>query len=73
MASHIFFLKSFSLEVDISFMKILEHSQKSCLVFDLGIRVTVIHQKVDIDDRKENKFWVFKVFPYNRSWSGCHA
>ena len=54
-------------------MKILEHSQKSCLVFDLGIRVTVIHQKVDIDDRKENKFWVFKVFPYNRSWSGCHA
>ena len=36
-------------------MKILQYCQKSCLVFDLGIRLTVIRKKVGIDEGNGNK------------------
>ena len=49
------FLESFSKEVDISFIEILQYCQKSCLVFDLGIRLTVIQEKVGIDEGNGNK------------------
>ena len=36
-------------------MKILQYCQRSCWVFDLGIRLTVIHEKVGTDEHNENK------------------
>ena len=48
-------MESFSEEVDKSFMEILQYCQKSRLVFDLGIRLTVIQEKVGIDEGNQNK------------------
>ena len=67
------FLESVSKEVDIPFMEILQYCEKSRLVFDLGIRLTVIQEKVGIDEGNGNKCWIFRVFPCNSSWCGCHA
>ena len=66
------FLESFFKEVDVSFMETLRYCQKSRLVFDLGIRLTVIQEKVGTDEGNENKCWVSTVFPSN-SLCGCHA
>ena len=49
------FLDSFSEEVDKSFMEFLKYCQKSRLVFDLGIRLTVIQEQVGIDEGNGNK------------------
>ena len=49
------FLGSFSEEVDKSFMKFLKYCQKSRLVFDLGIRLTVIQEQVGIGEVNGNK------------------
>ena len=49
------FLESFSEEVDKYFMEILQYCQKSRLVFDLGIRLTVIQEQVGIDEVNGNK------------------
>ena len=43
------FLESFSEEVDKSFMEFLKFCQKSRLVFDLGIRLTVIQEQVGLN------------------------
>ena len=48
-------MESFSEEVDKSFMEILQYCQKSRLVFDLGIRLTVIQEQVGIDEGNGNK------------------
>ena len=40
---------------DVSFMKILRYCQKFRLVFDLGIRLTVIQENVGTDQGNENK------------------
>ena len=66
-------LESFSKEVDISFMEILQYCKKTRLVLDLGIRLTVTQEKVGIDEGNGNKCWVCTVFPCNSSWRGCHA
>ena len=48
-------------------------SQKSRLVFDLGIMLIVVQEKVGIDEGNENKYWVWTVFSCNSFWCGCHA
>ena len=63
-------LESFSEEVDKSFMEFLKYCQKSRLVFDLGIRLTVIQEQVGIDEGNGNKCWVCIVFP--RKSFCCH-
>ena len=47
--------ESFSKEVDISFMQILQYCKKYRLVVDLGIRLTVTQAKVGIDEGNGNK------------------
>ena len=64
----ILFMESFFEEVDKSFMEILQYYQKSCFVFDLGIRLTVIQEKVT-----GIKYRTCTVFPRKSSWCGCHA
>ena len=56
------FLESFSEEVDKSFMEFLEYCQKPRLVYDLGIKLTVIQEQVGIDEGNENKCCVCIVF-----------
>ena len=48
-------LESFSKEVDISFMEILQYCKKSRLVVDLGIRLRITQAKVGIDEGNGNK------------------
>ena len=67
------FLESFSKEVDISFMEFSQYCQKPCLLFDLGIMLTVIQEKVGIDESYENNCWVCTAFPHKSSCCGCHA
>ena len=43
------------------------------LKFDLGFMLTVIQEKVGIDQGNENKYWVWTVSPCNISWCGGHA
>ena len=50
------FLERFSEEVDKSFMGIFQYCQKSHLVFDFGISLTVIQKKVGIDEGNWSKF-----------------
>ena len=45
----------FSEQVDKSFMEFLKYCQKFRLVFDLGIRLTVIQEQVGIDEGNGNK------------------
>ena len=45
----------FSEQVDKSFMEFLKYCQKFRLVFDLGIRLTVIQEQVGIDEDNRNK------------------
>ena len=66
-------MESCSEEVDISFMEIWQCCQKSRLVFDFCILLTVIQKKVGIDEGNGNKSWVCTVFPCNSSWCDCHA
>ena len=54
-------------------MEILQHCQKSRLVFDLGIRLTVIQEKVGIDEGNKNKCWVCIVFPRKSFCCRYHA
>ena len=54
-------------------MGILQYCQKSHLVFDLGISLTVIQKKVGIDEGNGNKFWVCTVFPRKSFCCGYHA
>ena len=49
------FLESFSEELDTSFMEFLKYRQKSRLLFDLGIRLTVTQEQDGIDEANENK------------------
>ena len=67
------FLESFSEEVDKSFMEFLKYCQKSRLVFDLGIRLTVIQEQVGIDEVNGNKCWVGIVFPRKSFCCRYHA
>ena len=50
-------------------MQILQYYQKRRWVLDLGIRLTLIHERVGIDQRNGNRLVsaVF-VFPYKSSW-----
>ena len=56
------FLESFSEELDTSFMEFLKYRQKSRLLFDLGIRLTVTQEQDGIDEANENKCWFCIVF-----------
>ena len=48
-------MESFSEEVDKSVMEFWKYCQKSRLVFNLGIRLTVIQEQVDTDEVNGNK------------------
>ena len=58
------FLESFCKEVDISYMQILQYYQKRRWVLDLGIRLTLIHERVGIDQRNGNRL-VSAVFCFS--------
>ena len=68
------FWRSWDIQDDTSFTYILQFCQKFRLVFDFGIRLTVIQKKVGIDyEGNGNKSWVCTVLPCYSSWCGCHA
>ena len=54
-------------------MGIFQYCQKSHLVFDLGISLTVIQKKVGIDEGNWSKFWVCTVFPRKSFCCNYHA
>ena len=64
-------MESFSEEVDKSVMEFWKYCQKSRLVFNLGIRLTVIQEQVDTDEVNGNKSWVCIVFP-RKSFCCCY-
>lgn len=66
-------MDSFSEEVDRSFIEILQYYNKSRLLFELGIRLTVIQEKVGIDEGTGNKYRICTVFSRKSSCFGCHA
>ena len=61
------------LKVDKSLMEFLKYCQKSRLVFDLGIRWTVIQEHVGTDEGNRSKCWACIAFPHKNFSCRYHA